>query len=858
MSDAKGPAADHDAAPRGGAPGPLLLLARAAVLWERIWRAFWPAVSLAAAFLAMALLDWLPMLPTWLHGVLLVAFGAFEAWLVRRGWTRVRAVGPVEARRRLETDSGLTHRPLSAIDDSLAVGADDAVARALWIRHRERALAATRRLILRLPSPGLARLDPYGIRAAALLFLVIGLAAGRGDAALRLQRALTPADPAVARNLVLEVWITPPAYTREAPIFLRRAAAKKDAAADAANPADAATVVVPAGSTILAHAGGIDKTPKLKIGDREVPFQALAATAAGPGEPRAHAFRAEDTIEGGTRLAVEESGRVLAEWPLDVVVDRPPTAAFLIAPSRAGRANLKIDFEATDDYAVVGVEAIVRHAEGRAIPGGGKEIRLALPSVGVGTAKADGSSLHDLTAHPWAGVGVTVQLEAVDGRGQKGLSDAVQTVLPERIFNHPVARALVEQRKRLATATPETVADVVRAIDDISTRPMHFANDTVVFLALRVARGRLALDGGDAAVAQVQKILWDTALRIEDGKFAVAEKELRDIQERLANALKDGKKASPEFEKLLDELRQAMDKFLQALQEQMANQGNDQQAQPFDPKTMRMVDSSDLHRMIEEARELARSGQMDAAKRMLAELQRMLQALQQGMQAGQPNPEAQRAKKMMDDLRELSRRQQQLLDRSFKRSQQQGAMPGQRPGGEEGKRGGRQPGGEGEREFDEAGAQNALRKMLGNLMRRMDEMMGKIPDPMGKAERAMRDAEGALGDDDPGRAVPSQTDAVNQLRKAIEGVGEQMARRFGNSPGGPGQMPLGERDRGSDPFGRQPNGAYGNALDGDVKVPTAGERRRAREILNELRRRSGERDRPTIEREYIDRLLRQF
>lgn len=857
MSDAKGPAADHDAAPRKGAPDSLLLLARAAVLWERVWRAFWPAVSLAAAFLAIALLDWLPMLPTWLHGVFLVGFGALEAWLIRRGWTRVRAVGPVEARRRLETDSGLRHRPLSAIDDSLAVGADDAMARALWIRHRERALAATRRLILRLPSPGLARLDPYGFRAAALLFLVIGLAAGRGDAALRLQRALTPADPAVARNLVLEVWITPPAYTRQAPIFLKRAAAKQDAAGEA-KPVAVETVVVPAGSTILSHAGGIAKAPKLKIGDRDVPFQALSTVAAGPGESQAHAFRAEDAIESGTRLAVEESGRILAEWPLNVVADRPPTVEFPIAPSRAGRANLKIDFEATDDYAVVGIEAIVRHAEGRAIPGGGKEIRLPLPSVGVGTAKADGSSLHDLTAHPWAGVGVTIQLEAVDGRGQKGLSDAVKTVLPERIFNHPVARALAEQRKRLATATPETIKEVVSVLDGISSRPMHFSNDTVVFLALRVARGRLALDGGDAAVAQVQKILWDTALRIEDGKFAVAEKELRDIQERLANALKDGKKASPEFEKLLDELRQAMGKFLQALQEQMTQQGNDRQAQPFDPKTMRMVDSNDLHRMIEEARDLARSGQMDAAKRMLAELQRMLQALQQGMQAGRPNPEAQRAKRMMDDLRELSRRQQQLLDRSFKRSQQQGAMPGQRPDGEEGKRGGRQPGGEGDREFDDAGAQNALRKMLGNLMRQMDEMMGKIPDPMGKAERAMRDAEGALGEGDPARAVPSQTDAVNQLRKAIEGVGEQMARRFGNSPGGPGQMPLGEREQGSDPFGRQPNGAYGNALDGDVKVPTAGERRRAREILNELRRRSGERERPVIEREYIDRLLRQF
>ena len=36
------------------------------------------------------------------------------------------------------------------------------------------------------------------------------------------------------------------------------------------------------------------------------------------------------------------------------------------------------------------------------------------------------------------------------------------------------------------------------------------------------------------------------------------------------------------------------------------------------------------------------------------------------------------------------------------------------------------------------------------------------------------------------------------------------------------------------------------------------EMRRAREILEELRKRSGERQRPPLERDYIDRLLKQF
>ena len=47
------------------------------------------------------------------------------------------------------------------------------------------------------------------------------------------------------------------------------------------------------------------------------------------------------------------------------------------------------------------------------------------------------------------------------------------------------------------------------------------------------------------------------------------------------------------------------------------------------------------------------------------------------------------------------------------------------------------------------------------------------------------------------------------------------------------------------------------ALEG-VEIPDQMELRRAREILNELRRRRSETKRPTIELDYIDRLLQQF
>ena len=87
-------------------------------------------------------------------------------------------------------------------------------------------------------------------------------------------------------------------------------------------------------------------------------------------------------------------------------------------------------------------------------------------------------------------------------------------------------------------------------------------------------------------------------------------------------------------------------------------------------------------------------------------------------------------------------------------------------------------------------------------------------------------------------------------------LGEQMAEEQRNNPGQQGQaadaMPGQNR---SDPLGRNQRGAAGvedNMLQGEDVY------RRARDLLDELRRRSGETARPETERNYIERLLDRF
>ncbi|MBM3538581.1 MAG: DUF4175 domain-containing protein, partial [Alphaproteobacteria bacterium] len=154
--------------------------------------------------------------------------------------------------------------------------------------------------------------------------------------------------------------------------------------------------------------------------------------------------------------------------------------------------------------------------------------------------------------------------------------------------------------------------------------------------------------------------------------------------------------------------------------------------------------------------------------------------------------------------------------------------------------------------------QGELRRQLGELMRQLGEMMGNIPGGLGRAERSMRDSGDALERGAPGRALRPQMDALDQMRAAGRDLAQQMMEQFGQGEGeGEGMEDGIEQAQNRDPAGRPTNGLGG--LDGrDVNIPEASDVQRSREILDELLRRAGERFRPVIERDYIDRLLKRF
>ena len=142
------------------------------MLWfERLLPALLPAARIAGVFLCVALLDLLPMLPWWAHAGVLIGTGLAMLALLWRGLSGLTPPDATAADRRLEQDSGLTHRPLAALTDRPAT--NDPTSLALWRAHVARGLARVRRLRLGWPHPGLAALDLRALRHAVLLGLVV-------------------------------------------------------------------------------------------------------------------------------------------------------------------------------------------------------------------------------------------------------------------------------------------------------------------------------------------------------------------------------------------------------------------------------------------------------------------------------------------------------------------------------------------------------------------------------------------------------------------------------------------------------------------------------------------------------------
>ena len=130
-------------------------------------------------------------------------------------------------------------------------------------------------------------------------------------------------------------------------------------------------------------------------------------------------------------------------------------------------------------------------------------------------------------------------------------------------------------------------------------------------------------------------------------------------------------------------------------------------------------------------------------------------------------------------------------------------------------------------------------------------------DALDRAGRAMDGAEEALRQDDFAEAIDNQSQAMEALREGMRALGEAIQQEQQNAQQGQGTSESDRRAEARDPLGRDPgsNGSVGTEeglLQGEDVY------RRARDLLDEIRRRSGDGERPDVELDYLKRLLDRF
>ena len=303
-----------------------------------------------------------------------------------------------------------------------------------------------------------------------------------------------------------------------------------------------------------------------------------------------------------------------------------------------------------------------------------------------------------------------------------------------------------------------------------------------------------------------------------------------------------------EIKKLTEELRAALDKFLQALAEEMRK--NPQMARPLDPNSMRQLRAQDLKSMIDRLEQLARSGAKDAARELLEQLQQMLENLQMARPGQMGDDGDDDMMSALDELGDMIRKQQQLRDRTFRqgqdqRRQQRGQRGQQGQQGQQGRHRTRyrriaaEPAGLARPAQEAAGGVEAARSRA-EPGRRPAGTGRRGTDSLGRAGDAMGDAEGALGDGNADGAVDGQGRALEALRKGAQGLAQQLQQQMGEGQG-PGQPGRAAKPGAAGHRSARPSVARARLWRRHtVKVPGEIDVQRARRILEELRRRFGE------------------
>jgi hypothetical protein len=756
-------------------------------------------------------------LPAALASLLAGGVLACAAWLFFRAINSFTPIDTREAQHRIEQAAGVSElAPLTSTGDRVASGD-----KALWDWHNNK-LAQAATALTKPTNPTLHVQD--GLRLLALC-LATAICVWQPVAAAR---ALAfDLSPLVGDgDLVLDVWAQPPEYTGLPVIRLSR---------------DTPNIALPEGSVINARMDGATGAPKLRVPGDTVTMA----------RERGQAWLGKATFTANGEIKLDRLG-TRARWSATVVQDKPPV---LIAdePIKIDpKGRLDVAFSARDDYGVASAALRVRAVRPLESLGNKAIFESVVPLEGEPDEDGARRVFVDVSDHVLTGLSVDVALVVRDGKGQEAVGPVTRLNLPVVAWKSTLGRALQEQRlsilrenrpyryQPLAFAklfdagaevpikldlseplrgAPEGIARAEQLLSATLGSIRQAGMSDVGMMGLQFARERLALARSPEEAHEVAPLLWQLAMQAEVADQSPAQQRLAAAKQALEQALKNGA-SEEEVASLSQELREAVGQRL----EELAQQGGSGEGQGEGQSGGGdVVSSDDIDKML---RELERSGGSGARQDALDQLDKLAELMEKLQSGGQGGGEGQGGTGQSGSgaMDNAMRVQRDLTDETGQRQRQDQDHGTPAP--------------------DLAQRQNDLADRLSPATPAPKKPKAAPPEgPEAQVEAskkqaadAMREASSALRRGDLAGAQEAQSRAEQALQQAAQA-------QAANEGGEGNQDPLGRMSRGRD--------------DGkETKVPDQVEKRRARDVREELRRRQADPNRDGQERDYLDRLLK--
>lgn len=782
----------------------------AVITCERFLSAFWRFSAFAFIVIAIWIFGFDNIAGLWSEVFFSLLFFLGIIYFAVKDIRRFSFPSVQEVYKRIERDSGLSHRPLSLYKD-FPVAYNNHNSSVLWqIRNRLLENQLSKKLKCRF-SFNVSKQDRYAVRFLSVLLLISAFfIQGSGNLSEKIYDGMFPVsfeDVSFYDSGDFSVTVIYPEYTgMDKEIITSDELRRKGYA-----------IEVPAGSDIrLSVSGGMGNPVAIFTANKEY-FKKI----------NENSFLLEKNIVSDEIIIVKRLFLEQFRINIQAKEDNPPLISMVSEPEITEDSSVRFELLVSDDYRVediaMSMELDLENAGD--IPILGSDIYETEAIMSKPGQEITIRPSYDLTYHPWAGLPIIFTFEAIDGKDNHSQAVTASLILPEKHFRHPLARKITDERKKLIYNPEQSRLPVSNELYKLHTA-LSFSEEIghvekTLFLAMKLASLRLQMLPKMKTYTETASLLWDMAMSLEGGNLSIAKKNLKDAFEALEEALRNPESSPAEISRLSSELQRALNEYMLMALMEMKERADRGEMNIMPTETLEnMPDPYSMQAFLEHMKAEAMSGDRERAMEMLSGMKRMMESMSQTGDISED------LKKMYETYQAIN----EVLKEQIALSEKTQDNP--------------------ENYHDE---QEQIREKLKSIMQEAEQATGAVPSNMDGAEREMWKSGSLMLGGDFGMSLQHQEQAIKHLQNSMQDMKQMIGQKLQD-------MNMKMLSFNFDPFGNPiEKGRTGkNILGEEIIIPGESERKRVNEILEILRKKSGELYRPSVETEYFRNLLKQF